>query len=282
MDILLLTAACIVGLALGTVAVVRWGGTRTTPAPLLVPTDPPSPATTVRRFLRGLSIAMVGGALAGVSVGGTGGRLMMRIMAATSGDAAQGRLTEAEEVVGRITADGTIGFVVFAGLFGGMLGGAVYLILRRWLPGPPWTAGLLLGLLLLAFARLDPLDPGNADFDLLRPKGLAVVLIVAVFLLYGMTAASIVERLDRSWPLLSSEPRAIAAHLPLLLLVPGFFFLTIAVAALLAVFVAQQVAPVGRALRSEAADRVGHAVLGGGGLAVLAWVGAGVADILRG
>lgn len=43
----------------------------------------------------------------------------MRLLAATAGDAAQGRRTEAEEIVGRITTGGSIGFIVFTGLFFG-------------------------------------------------------------------------------------------------------------------------------------------------------------------
>jgi len=35
----------------------------------------------------------------------------------TAGPEAQGRVTEADEVVGRISVDGTLGFVVFTGLF---------------------------------------------------------------------------------------------------------------------------------------------------------------------
>ena len=44
----------------------------------------------------------------------------MRLLAATSGRAAQGRLTEAGERVGEITTDGTIGFLLFVGVGGGL------------------------------------------------------------------------------------------------------------------------------------------------------------------
>ncbi len=54
--------------------------------------------------------------VAGFLVPGLGGRLFMRVLAATSGSGAQGRLTEADEVVGDITFDGSLGFVIFVGL----------------------------------------------------------------------------------------------------------------------------------------------------------------------
>jgi hypothetical protein len=123
----------------------------------------------------------------------------MRVLAATSGDAAQGLLTEADERVGRISLDGTLGLVVFVGLFGGIAGGLAYVALRRWLPGRTWQAGLVLGVLALGLARFDALAPDNKDFDILRPTWLAVLLLVALFPAFGMTAAALIERIDRSW-----------------------------------------------------------------------------------
>ena len=37
----------------------------------------------------------------------------MRLLAVTAGDAAQGRITEADQLVGAISVDGTMGFVIF-------------------------------------------------------------------------------------------------------------------------------------------------------------------------
>ena len=68
----------------------------------------------------------------------------MRLLAVTAGDEAQGRITEAEEIVGEITVDGTIGFIVFNGIVGGVLAAAIYLVIRRLLP-PRWLGGLAFG-----------------------------------------------------------------------------------------------------------------------------------------
>ena len=43
----------------------------------------------------------------------------MRLLAVTAGPTAQGRITEADQVVGRISLDGTLGFIVFTSLFFG-------------------------------------------------------------------------------------------------------------------------------------------------------------------
>ena len=54
----------------------------------------------------------------------------MRVLAATSGDGAQGLLTDADEVVGEITLDGTIGFIVFVGIGAGAITAIMLLIVR--------------------------------------------------------------------------------------------------------------------------------------------------------
>ncbi len=65
--------------------------------------------------LRVVAVSLWAGIVAGLLVPGLGGRLLMRITAATSPPEAQGRLTEAGEVVGEITLGGTVGFVLFVG-----------------------------------------------------------------------------------------------------------------------------------------------------------------------
>jgi hypothetical protein len=145
----------------------------------------------------------------------------MRLLAVTAGDEAQGRITEADEVVGRISAGGTVGFVVFTALFFGTASGGAYLLVRRWLPGGR-AGGLVYGvlLLLLAGTRLDPLRADNVDFDLVGPGWVSVVAFSALVLFHGMLVAALAGRASRAIPLLAREPWPVAAHAPLLLLVP--------------------------------------------------------------
>ncbi len=215
------------GLA-GLAAVVRWGGLAVEPPPAPAPegagpTDPPPVGLVVRRYLWYLAVAVASGAAAGILAAGAGGRLVMRLLAVTAGAGAQGQITEAEEIVGRITVNGTIGFVLFTGLFLGLPSAAGYLLLRRWLPAGR-AGGLAYGALLLVAAgtRLEPLRRGNPDFDLVGPGWVAVAAFAALVVFHGMLIAALAGRLSRAVPLLAARPRAIAVHVPLLLLVlPG-------------------------------------------------------------
>jgi hypothetical protein len=89
----------------------------------------------VRRYLWYLTLAISAGVGAGILAAGAGSRLVMRLLVVTAGPDAQGRITEADQVVSRISLDGTLGFTVFTGLFFGAASGAAYLLVRRWLPG---------------------------------------------------------------------------------------------------------------------------------------------------
>src|SRR6266704_1841060 len=99
----------------------------------------------------------------------------------------------------------------------------VGLLLRRWLPAGR-AGGLAYGALLLVAAgtRLEPLRRGNPDFDLVGPGWVAVAAFAALVVFHGMLIAALAGRLSRAVPLLAARPRAIAVHVPLLLLVlPG-------------------------------------------------------------
>jgi hypothetical protein len=233
---------CVVLVLAGLAAVVRWGGLTVEPPRAPDPADPPDPpgapdppdlpgvgdpaapppvGLVVRRYLWSVNLAVIAGVVAGVLAAGAGGRLVMRLLAVTAGEAAQGRITEADQVVGRISAGGTVEFVVFTALFFGTATGAAYLLLRRWLPAGR-AGGLAYGalLLLLAGTRLEPLRGSNVDFDLVGPGWLSVVAFSALVLFHGMLVGALAGRASRAVPLLAREPRAIAAHAPLLLLAP--------------------------------------------------------------
>jgi hypothetical protein len=219
---------CVVLVLVGLVAVVRWGGLAVEPPPTPAPdapgsTVPPSASLVVRRYLWYLTVALISGAAAGILAAGAGGRLVMRLLAVTAGAGAQGQITEADEIVGRITVDGTIGFVVFTGLFFGPVSGAAYLLLRRWLPAGR-AGGLTYGALLLVVAgtRLEPLRRSNPDFDLVGPGWVSVAAFTVLVVFHGILVAALAGRLSRAVPLLAARPGAIAVHAPLLLLVlPG-------------------------------------------------------------
>ncbi|MCW2811366.1 MAG: hypothetical protein JWP61_1824 [Friedmanniella sp.] len=183
-------------------ATVRWRRSEVVlPAEWRDHVGPASPFLQLRLLLWFLALAVVAGLAVGVIVVGAGGRLAMRLLAATSPEA-QGQLTEADEVVGRISLDGTLGFIVFGGVPAGMLTALSYVVLHRALPRGP-VGGLVLGAVLIAAlgARIDPLRPNNVDFDLVGPGWLAVLVYCLLALATGVAVAALAGRLSRALPL---------------------------------------------------------------------------------
>lgn len=212
---------CALLMALGAVAAIRWGHLAvavpwaTVPAPA-----PPDVKTSAQRFLWHLNLAVVSGVASGLVAAGAGGRLVMRLLAVTAGDQAQGRVTEADEIVGRITVGGTIGFIIFVGLLGGLVIGGVYMLLRRWLPPARLGATAFAAFLLLVFAtRIEPLRADNPDFGLVGPGWLALLAFGSLALFHTLVLAAVAGRLSRSLPVVTGQWRTVAVYLPLLLLV---------------------------------------------------------------
>lgn len=141
--------------------------------------------------------AITAGAVSGVLVLGLVGRLVMRILAATSSEA-QGLLTSADETVGQITSGGTIAFLIFVGLGGGIVSAFGFLVIRPWLPAKVGQAGPLFAVLVIGTLGVgDAFSPDNVDFDILTPRWLAVFLVVGTGFLFGTTFTSLAARFER-------------------------------------------------------------------------------------
>jgi hypothetical protein len=262
-------------LLVGITLTLRWGGTDyETWEPGLGDADRstalpahdlrPSVRITVLRYLRGVAIALVGGFWAGALVTGPSVRLVMRLLAVTAGDDAQGRFTEADEVVGSIDLDGTIGLYLFGGILPGLLSGVIYVVCRRWLPSGRLGGVVFGGLhLVVAATRIDPLRPDNPDFDLLGPGWLAVATFGLASVFHGMAVAAIANRYSNSFP---PEARSWARRtrvvlpliLPTLLLVPGVSLLGPVVVGLAITVALSQIGSVDRVARSRAAIIAGR------------------------
>lgn len=152
------------------------------------------------RLGRLAAIGSVSGLIAGALVGGLGGRIVMRISAMAGGEAIQGQLTEAENVVGQVTIGGTFSLIFFGVLFSGLIGGLLYMAVRRWLPGPRRWRGLSYGVLLLLVLGSVIIDSDNEDFVRFGPPLLNILLFASLFLLFGLTIAPLANWLDRSFP----------------------------------------------------------------------------------
>ena len=265
----------------GAIGAVRWGAESVRPAPVQEREEESPAKLVLRSYLWYVTVAIVAGVTSGVLVAGAGGRLIMRLLAVTAGDPAQGRLTEADEVVGRITTGGTVSFIVFTALFLGGGSGVLYLLVSRWLPRGR-LGGLAFGALLLVLAatRVEPLRADNEAFGLVGPGWLAALVFAALVLLHGTVVAALAARYSRSLPLIGRDRRALLGHAPLLVLVPLFPALAaIAVGGGIVVVLAR-VQSLAASLRSRTALVGGRMVLGAVGLAALPGAVAAFADIV--
>ena len=200
----------------GFVAIWRWGSLDITPPWAgQENAEPLPPAEAVKRFVWYATVAITAGVAAGVVMFGAGGRLVMRLLAITASAEAQGRITEADEVVGVITTGGTLGFIAFTGLMGGPFVGIVYMLVHRWLPRGRW-AGVTFGaaFFVLAATRLDPLRPDNKDFGIVGPGWLSAIAFGLVIVGGGMLIAAVAARYAAALPIISSEGKALAMYLP--------------------------------------------------------------------
>lgn len=273
-------------LVVGITLTIRWGAAPYRPwDPAPDGDETPSPRTAALRYLRGVAVGLVGGFWAGALVTGPAIRLIMRLLAATAGDGAQGAITEAEEVVGEISVDGTIGLYLFGGVLPGLLSGAIYVACRRWLPAGR-LGGLAFGALHLVVAatRIDPLRPDNPDFDLVGPGWLALATFALATILHGMAVVAIANRFSGRFPAAATAATAstpsrvptrerVRAALPLvlpaLLLIPAVFLLIPLTIGLVVTVAASQVPPLVRALRSRAVVIGGRVILAMVGVALL-------------
>jgi hypothetical protein len=152
-------------------------------------------AITLRALAWFSTVGLVTGLLVGLFVIGPAGRLVMRLLAATSPEA-QGGLTEMEAVIGQITLEGTIGFFVFVGLPFGLVVGITYAFTSALLPRGPLGGAIFGAAMLVLFGSVvDPLRGENPDFDVLGPGWLAVLTFSVMAVLTGMVTAPIAGRL---------------------------------------------------------------------------------------
>jgi hypothetical protein len=135
-----------------------------------------SPSVPALRGLRRLGAASLAGALAGVVVGGIGGRLAMLLLRLTSDASLHGLKTDDGFTIGIVSGETT--FLLTITFVIGATGGVVYLATRSLVPERRrvwvWAA---LG---AAIGGAEILRPHGIDFTLLDPLPLAVAMFVAI------------------------------------------------------------------------------------------------------
>lgn len=229
MSALIVSGAGVAGLALAVWLVVAGWETAASPS---IPRAEPRRERLIEA-VRQLAGTAAAGFVGGFLVAGLGGRFFMRAVGATSGDAAQGRLTEAEEVVGQVTTGGTI-FFLFLGAGLGVLGAVGLYALRPWLPARTLVAGLIIGGIgsgLLARPS-ELLDPDSIDFVILGPVWFSVVFALGIVLLLCTATAVLVDRWSQRWPRPAWTFRGTVAMVPLAMFVLVGFGAVVVLAAL--------------------------------------------------
>jgi hypothetical protein len=145
--------------------------------------------------LRGFAAVVVAGGLAGLLVGGLGSRVAIRIAALTARDVAQGLTTGPGATVGRITLEGTVFLVLFAGLGSALVGTAFYLTARAWLP--PMGTGPRLRRRGARGLRNDRAGSGQPDVTILGRPLLNVLLFGSLFVLHGVVLVMCIGPCER-------------------------------------------------------------------------------------
>ena len=129
---------------------------------------------------------------AGITVAGIGGRIAMRISAIAAGPGMRGVSTDAGNRVGEITFGGSVAFVLFTGIFGGLAAGILLIAVRNWLPAS--GRGLLGGGFLLAVGGTTVVH-ANRDFLILDPALLNIVMYSGIIVGVGWAAMVLASRI---------------------------------------------------------------------------------------
>jgi MFS family permease len=163
---------------------------------------PRLPFDSLGGLVRHITAAGLSGLIAGVLVGGIGGRLFMRIAGAIASDIAQGRSTEAGFRVGEVTFGGSIGLIIFLGIFSGLFGAVFYVALFPWLSWAGRWRGLGFGVTMFAAASAtsDLMNPDNIDFFILKNEPILVALMFTLVVGFGLVLDVSYRAIDRRLP----------------------------------------------------------------------------------
>ncbi len=157
---------------------------------------------------RRIGIAGLAALLGGVLVLGIGGRLAMRLsgaMAITNDANTRFMLTGDGFRIGHISLDGSLGLVLFGGVFGSIIAGGYWALLKDHLPRKRRL--LLAGVAAAAVGGNAFVRTDNIDFVILQPVIMNVVLYPVLCAIAGVTIVALdhkIEGLARTSTILSS------------------------------------------------------------------------------
>ena len=148
--------------------------------------------------LRDIARGGISGVVAGIVVGGLGGRFVMRVAALLHPDAV-GALTENGNRIGDITPGGTLSLVLF-GLISCAMAGAIWAIVSPWITERAGVRALLTAGISIAIGTPVLIIGRNPDFVILDHDPAVVALLVALVGAIGLSIALLDRWLDRRLP----------------------------------------------------------------------------------
>lgn len=166
--------------------------------------------------LRDIARGGLAGLLTGILVAGIGGRIVMRA-AALLVPISAGQFTENGNRIGEITLPGTIGLVLGGGLFFGLAGATIWVVVSAWIPGGARARAVLAMPIAVALTGVMLVRADNPDFRVLRHDAATVALLLALVALAGLVIAGLDRWLDHRLPTGTTSRPADATYLALTL-----------------------------------------------------------------
>lgn len=173
--------------------------------------------------LRDIARGGLAGLLTGILVAGIGGRVVMRAAALLVPEAA-GRFTENGNRVGDITLSGSLGLVIGGGLFFGLAGATIWVVVSPWLPGGARLRAVLAMPVAIALTGIALVHANNPDFRILRYDVTTVALLLGLVAVAGLTISLFDSWLDRRLPAANASAPADGIYLALTLAGGGLVF----------------------------------------------------------
>jgi MFS family permease len=154
--------------------------------------------------LRDITRGGLAGLVVGIVVAGLGGRIAMRLAALYVPDAS-GSFTENGNRIGAITLDGSLGLIVFGGLFAGLFIGVLWVVVRPWLPARLSLRVVVAVPLAIGLGSSRLIEGGSQDFAVLGHDPTAVGVLIVLLGLVGVAVVGVDEWLERRLPRISSS-----------------------------------------------------------------------------
>lgn len=166
-----------------------------------------------RDIARGLLASVV----AGLVVGGLGGRLVMRLAALLVPESV-GLFTRNGAEIGAFTVDGTATLMFYGGLFGGFVAGIIWVAVSPWIPATGIRRALLTMPIAVALSGFFFVEGDNPDFVVLRHDGLVVASYLGLVALLGLAIAWLDDVFERRLPTVDGRPGVSIGYAVLILI----------------------------------------------------------------